>query len=243
MVGTTSPLSFRCVVIDDEPPAIAVITNYIKRMSELRMAAAFNNAMEAKKYIEENQPEIIISDIKMPGKSGIDLVKGLAYQPSVIFASAYDQYAINGYELGVTDFLRKPFSFQRFSDAIHKVIHPKMPLLPEVHKKDPFIFLKADRIIHRVMLSQVFFFQAFGNYCKAFFIDGSVRVYNSKISSVEELVKPHGFLRVHKSFLVSSNKITSYSKHRLVINAKEIPVGENYRKTVIEFISLVASED
>lgn len=243
MVGTTFPLPFRCVVIDDEPPAIAVITNYIKRMSELQMVAAFNNAMEAKKYIEENQPEIIISDIKMPGKSGIDLVKGLAYQPSVIFASAYDQYAINGYELGVIDFLRKPFSFQRFSDAIHKVIHPKVPLLPEVQKKDPFIFLKADRVIHRVMLSQILYFQAFGNYCKAFFTDGSVRVFNSKISSVEELVKSHGFLRVHKSFLVSSSKITSYSKHRLVIHAKEIPVGENYRKTAIEFISLVASED
>ena len=131
MVGNKSTLPFRCVIIDDEPPAIVVVTNYIKRMNELHLVAAFGNAMEAKKYIEENHPEIIISDIKMPGKSGIDFVKGLAYQPSVIFASAYDQYAINGFELGVIDFLRKPFSFQRFSNAIHKIIKPKITLLPE----------------------------------------------------------------------------------------------------------------
>ena len=232
MFGTKSTFLFRCVVIDDEPPAIAVIDNYIKRMSEVQMAAAFNNAMEAKKYIEQNQPEIIISDIKMPGKSGIDLVEGLAYQPSVIFASAYDQYAINGYELGVIDFLRKPFSFQRFSSAIYKVIHPKVPLLPPMQKKDPFIFLKADRIIHRVMLSQIFYFQAFGNYCKVFFMDGSVRVYNSKISTVEELVKPHGFLRVHKSFVIATAHIQSISSQTIVINHTSLPIGESYKKII-----------
>ncbi len=242
MVGTKSPLPFRCVVIDDEPPAIAVISNYIKRMSELEMVASFNNAMEAKKYIEENQPEIIICDIKMPGKSGIDLVKGLTYQPSVIFASAYDQYAIHGYELGVIDFLRKPFSFQRFSDAIHKVIHPKVPLLPPMQKKDPFIFLKADRIIHRIMLSQIFYFQAFGNYCKAFFTDGSVRLYNSKISSVEELVKPHGFLRVHKSFVIATAHVQSISSQTIEINHTSLSIGESYKKIVGNYFKSISNK-
>jgi DNA-binding LytR/AlgR family response regulator len=231
-----SNLLFRCVVIDDEPPAIAILTNYIRQIGQLQLVAAFGNAMEAKKYIEKYQPEIIISDIKMPGKSGIDLVEHLAYQPSVIFASAYDQYAINGFELGITDFLRKPFSFQRFSDAVSKIINPKVPLLPEVQEKEPFIFLKADRTIHRVALSKIFYFQAFGNYCKVFFTDGSVRVYNSKISSVEELVKPHGFLRVHKSFIISTSKVQSISGQTILINKTFIPIGERYKKIIVSYL-------
>ncbi|MFN7704878.1 MAG: LytR/AlgR family response regulator transcription factor [Chryseotalea sp.] len=232
MVETKPPLPFRCVVIDDEPPAIAIVSNYIKRIREVELIASFNNAMDAKKFIETNKPEIIISDIKMPGKSGIDLVKGLGYQPSVIFASAYDQYAIHGYELGVIDFLRKPFSFQRFNDAIRRITRPKAPLLQELQKNDPFIFLKADRIIHRVMLSQVFYFQAFGNYCKAYFTDGSVRIYNSKISTVEELVKQHGFLRVHKSYAIATAHVQSISNQTIVINRTPLPIGESYKKTV-----------
>ncbi len=230
------PAHFRCVVIDDEPPAITVITNYIKRISDLRIAAVFSNAMEAQKYIEATQPEIIISDIKMPGKSGIDLVKGLGYQPSVIFASAYGKYAIDGFDLGVIDFLRKPFSFQRFSSAIDKIINPKVPVLAVVQKNDPSIFLKADRIIHRIVLSQVLYFQAFGNYCKPYFAEGNVRVYNSKISSVEELVKIHGFLRVHKSFVISMANIQAISSHAIFINLTEIPIGESYRKIVVNHL-------
>jgi len=217
MVETKPPLPFRCVVIDDEPPAIAIVSNYIKRIREVELIASFNNAMDAKKFIETNKPEIIISDIKMP---------------AVIFASAYDQYAIHGYELGVIDFLRKPFSFQRFNDAIRRITRPKAPLLPELQKNDPFIFLKADRIIHRVMLSQVFYFQAFGNYCKAYFTDGSVRIYNSKISTVEELVKQHGFLRVHKSYAIATAHVQSISNQTIVINRTPLPIGESYKKTV-----------
>ena len=241
MVGNKSTLPFRCVIIDDEPPAIVVVTNYTKRMNELHLVAAFGNAMEAKKYIEENHPEIIISDIKMPGKSGIDFVKGLAYQPSVIFASAYDQYAINGFELGVIDFLRKPFSFQRFSNAIHKIIKPKITLLPEASESDPFIFLKADRIIHRVIISRISYFQAFGNYCKVFFVDGTTRIYNSKISSIEELVKPHGFLRAHKSFVISTLKVESFTSQSVVINQTVIPIGESYKKTVVNYFKSISN--
>jgi DNA-binding LytR/AlgR family response regulator len=234
MVVTKSSLPYRCIVIDDEPPAIAVISNYIKRIAELQMAASFNNAIEAKRYIEENYPEIIISDIKMPGKSGIDLVKGLTYQPSIIFASAYDRYAINGYELGVIDFLRKPFSFERFKSAIQRVINPQVPALREMRNSDPFIFLKADRIIHRVTLSHIFYFQAFGNYCKAMYKDGRVHIYNCKISSLEELTQPYNFLRVHKSFIVSVAEVQSISSQTITINHTQIPIGESYRKNAIK---------
>jgi len=228
------PVPLRCVVVDDEPAAIRVISTYINRHGGLHVLGVFTHALEAKAFITANHPDLIICDIRMPGRSGIQLVEGLDYKPYVIFASAFDRYAINGFDLGVVDFLRKPFSYERFCAAIQKIVmnHNQVPSIEP--QRDSFIFLKSGRSFHRLMLRNVLFFQAFGNYCKAFLSDGKSKVFNTKISSIDELVADYGMISVHKSYIVACAQVESFTNQYAIIRTTEVPIGESYRKNAVE---------
>lgn len=223
-----------CVVVDDEPAAIRVISTYVNRHGGLHVLGVFTHALEAKTFIAANHPDLIICDIRMPGRTGIQLVEGLNYKPYVIFASAFDRYAITGFDLGVVDFLRKPFSYERFCAAIQKIVKNHNQVSRIEPQPDPFVFLKSGRSFCRLMLRNVLFFQAFGNYCKAFLSDGKTKIFNTKISSVEELVAEHGMIRIHKSYIVACEQVESFTSQHVLIRTTEIPIGESYRKGALE---------
>lgn len=224
----------RYLIIDDEHIAHDIIKGYCDLLPNLEFTKNCYDAIEALQYLNTNTVDLIFLDINMPKLKGFDFLKSLQNPPKIIVTTAYREYAIEGFELNVVDYLLKPFSFERFVKAIQKT-QKKEPGVPnkecnEINKKES-IFIKSDKQLVQVKLSHILYVEANGNYCKVITVSETV-ITRSKISDFAEKLPKNRFLQVHKSFIVAKKQITSIEGNRIKIGINIIPIGKIYRNSL-----------
>lgn len=232
-------MNIRCLIVDDEPLAVRLISSYIQQVPELEIAAASNNAIDAFKILREEKIDLIFLDIKMPKLMGTDFLRSLPNPPKIIFVTAYRDYAFDGYELDVVDYLLKPVSFTRFMKAMTKavkLISADTPLSPAnteyKENKDPFLYFKMDRAMSKVLLRDILFIESSKEYVKLHLGNGKTLLIKQSISSLEKLLSPHRFIRIHRSYIVTIEKIDSFNTTHVSIGDSRIPIGRLYKGQV-----------
>jgi len=227
-------MKVRCLIVDDEPIATDIIISYIKNIEELEVAGTCSNALEAYNFLRKEKIELMILDIKMPQLSGLDFLRSLDNKPLVILVTAYPEHALEGYEYDVIDYLVKPVSFQRFLKAISKVFN-RLQLSNvqpgEQRKESSFIYIKSDKKMIKIMLDDILYFEGFGNYVKVVTEKKEIITYQTLNLLEKELAKD-GFVRIHKSYIVSVNKVDAFANETVEIGKKEIPVGNSYKQVI-----------
>jgi len=220
----------KCIIIEDEPLAVKVLSDYISQVPFLQLQATFKDAILATDWLRHYNTDLIFLDIHLPKLKGMAFLKMLSHPPAVIITTAYHQYAVEGFDLNVTDYLLKPFDFERFLTAVTKVktaAKEKEKATEPVEIKE-FIFLNAERKKVKVLFSEIVYIESQREYIK---IVTTKREYLSKMSTheIEALLPSHLFKRVHRSFIISVSKIDSYTAETVEVNGVAIPVGRAYR--------------
>lgn len=216
-------------IIDDEPIAHRIIEGYCKNLPMLNKIGNCFDAFEAIQFMNSNSVDLIFLDINMPKLSGFGLLKTMSQFPKVIVTSAHTEFALEGYELNISDYLLKPFSFERFLSAINKVMDDKKSVLSTADKKNKgSFFLKGDKKTHQIHTTDILFIEAYGNYIKVFLVEEMI-IGHEKISNLEVLLPSPEFLRVHKSFIVATDKIEIIEGNRIIIKEYFIPIGQSYK--------------
>ena len=226
-------------MIDDEPPALKVLSSYISNIDGLEIVAQCKNAIEALDVLRQKTVDVIFLDIKMPKILGTDFLKNLSHPPKVIFVTAYRDYAVDGYELDAVDYLVKPVSFERFFRAITKLNRLVGQVAPRAtinakENSDGFVYLKVGRDMKKVFLDDIVYVEGWKDYVKVFLANNKTILVRQSISATENLLSDHMFLRVHRSFVVSLDKVTGYNGVSVQLATKEIPIGRLYKQIVME---------
>lgn len=227
-----------CIVVDDEPLAIEQMAEYISKVPYLEMKASFQRGLDAVMYLKTNRADILFLDIQMDDINGIQILKSVKDLPSVILTTAYDQYAIEGYSLEVSDYLLKPISFERFLKAVDR-IYGKFVTIPgcdERNQAENYIFVKADSKLVRIAWDEILFIEGQRDYLK-FHLAGNRRIMTLlNFRSLEEQLPSDQFIRIHKSFIISASRIDSIGKASVRIGERDIPIGESYKPSLTAFL-------
>src|SRR5436190_2041681 len=229
------PNRIRCLIIDDEPPAREIIRRYLEQVPTLQLAGECANAMQAFALLRQEPVDLMFLDIRMPQLNGNDFLKTLKNPPKVIFTTAYPEYAVEGYELDVLDYLVKPIQFERFLRAVNKVYQqtPARQEPVEEKKSESFVYFRADRKMIKVMLQDIFYIESMKDYVKIFTANGMI-ITKQSISSVEAMLPEKDFIRSHRSYIVSARHIKSFTSELIEINNTEIPIGKLFRNEVMK---------
>ncbi|SIR08215.1 LytR/AlgR family response regulator transcription factor [Maribacter ulvicola] len=229
------------LIIDDEPIAHEIVKGYADLLPNMKLAKHCYDAIEALAYLQGNPVDLIFLDLNMPKLKGFDFLRTLQNPPKVIVTTAYKEYALEGYELNVIDYLLKPFSFERFLKAINKTIQQKgYPPQSEAIKneEEPFIFLYSDKKHIQVKLNDILLVEAAGNYCKVILKEGQQILIREKISDALEMLATDKFIQVHKSFIVAKKHIETVEGNSIQIKEYQIPIGKVYKTKVLDFLKL-----
>jgi DNA-binding LytR/AlgR family response regulator len=226
--------------VDDEPPAREIIRRYVRELPTLELAGECANALQAFTLLQQHPVDLIFLDIRMPQLNGNDFLKTLKNPPKVIFTTAYPDYALEGYELDVVDYLVKPIPFERFLKAVNKAYpngtaRPATIAIAEEKKSEAFVYFRADRKMVKVMLSDILYIESMKDYIKVF-TPGATIITKQSISSVEEMLPETSFVRVHRSYIVSLNNIKTFTSELIEIGDTEIPIGKLYRNGVMKIL-------
>jgi len=221
------------ITIDDETASHNIIKDYANNLSYLSHQKSCYNAFEAIEYLNNNTVDLLFLDINMPKLSGFDFLKTLSNPPRVIVTTAYKEFALEGYELNIDDYLLKPFSLQRFIIATTKVRHT-IEQLKNIDASS--IFLKDNKKHHQVKLNDILFVEAYGNYVKIHLNDKMI-ITHQTLSSFEGLLPKNKFIKVHKSYIIAKNKIVLIEGNLIHVNEYKIPVGKIYRQNINELLS------
>lgn len=222
-----------CIIIEDEPLATKVLSDYISQVPFLELRGTFKDAILATEYLRDNHPDLIFLDIHLPKLKGMAFLKTLTNPPAVIITTAYHQYAVEGFDLSVTDYLLKPIEFERFLGAVNKVKKAqgeKLPVQDSAEIKD-YLFLNVQKKKVKILFSEIVYIESQREYIK---IVTTKKEYISKISTheMEELLPSNLFKRIHRSFIVSISKIDSYNAEMVEANGISIPIGRGYRDVI-----------
>lgn len=229
----------KCIVVDDEPIARQYLSDYVAKMPQLELLDVYSNAKDAWEVIETGVAELVFLDIQMPELTGIELVRTLQKKPAVILTTAYSEYALEGYELDVADYLLKPISFDRFAKAVNKVagrLDKKVgPGLPpsgenETTTRD-FIFVKSGYKSVKVNISDILYVEGMKEYVVIHTKDKKFTKLD-RMKNMENFLKEKGFIRVHKSYIVSVKNIVAVFGNTIEINQKQLPLGRSFRDEV-----------
>jgi len=230
------PDKIRCIIVDDEPVALDILENHISKIDKIVIVDRCKNASEAFNMINANQVDLIFLDINMPGISGISFAKSINKNIRIIFTTAYREYAIEGFDLHAVDYLLKPISFTRLLDAINNFqeVHFSKNF-PETQSEtgSDFIFVKIDRKMHKINFSKILWIESLSDYLKIETSEGT-KVIRETISSIEMKLPSSRFMRIHRSFIITINKIKSYSNEEVIIQNKSIPISRTYKEQVIK---------
>jgi DNA-binding LytR/AlgR family response regulator len=218
--------------VDDEPASIEVLEHFIGKVFFLHLIRKCQHAIEAMQILEENKIDLLFLDISMPDVDGLQLLKSIKSKPLVIFTTGYREYALDGYEFDIVDFLLKPFDFERFLRAVNKAnsLISKSVRLPVAHQKSQqFIFVKADYKLVKISVDDILFVEGLKDYIKIFTKQKLILTLMS-MTAIEEKLPADEFFRLHRSYIISLSKIDSVSRHRVIIGEKFIPISVPYRE-------------
>lgn len=220
----------KCIITEDEPLAVNVLKNYIQRVPHLELMAVFKEAFSTGKYLQEEKIDLIFLDIHLPQLKGLDFLRTLRHPPVIIITTAYHQYALEGFELSVADYLMKPVSFERFASAVNKATKLiTINSISQSEKKENSIFLTINRKKVRILLDDILFIESKREYVTIY---TSSNEYISKISTteLEAMLSDVNFKRIHRSYIVAVDKIETYTKENVEIRGRVIPIGKNYKQ-------------
>lgn len=227
------------LIVDDEPIAHRIIEGYCKELPHLTKLGNVYNAFEASALVAQQKPDLIFLDINMPKMTGFEWLKTCSRAPKIIVTSAYQEYALEGYELDIIDYLLKPFSFPRFLKAINKASEATKitpPILPVfTGTSDGSFFLKGDKKHHQIHTKDILFIEAYGNYTKVICREERI-VCHEKISNLEKFLPEGDFLRVHKSFVVAIDKINQIQGNMIYLQEFTIPIGQTYKHKINQLL-------
>jgi len=230
----------KAIIVDDEPLARQVILEYAKDIPNLEIVCTCPNALEANKTIKETQVDLMFLDVDMPKLSGLDFLKNITHAPLVILTTAYTDYALEGYELNILDYLKKPFGFDRFFKAFQKA-EEQLSLLQlktssqKDNAKPEYIFIKSNKKTVRVQIDDIRIIEGLGDYIKIHLKDQHL-VTNLSMKKMEELLPENDFIRIHKSFIIRLDSIQAIEGNQVEIIKQKLPIGNNYRQSFNELI-------
>ena len=233
-------MTLRCLIVDDEPPALDVLELYIQSVEGLAVAARCENALQAFQVLQQQSIDLMFLDITMPKLIGTDFLRTLRNPPPVIITTAYREYALDGYELDVVDYLLKPIPFDRFLRAVGKVMKSSdNPMLAPIPEKEParytesgFLFFRTDRKLVKVLTNDILYVESLKDYVRISTATGKPLVVKQTISALEAMLPADQFVRVHRSFIAATAHVTTYTPRHIEIAGQELPIGRLYQKEV-----------
>lgn len=230
----------RYLIVDDEHIAHDIIKSYCDMLPSLQLMKHCYDALEALDYLNTHTVDLIFLDLNMPKLKGFDFLKSLAKPPKIIVITAYKEFALEGYELEITDYLLKPFSFERFLKAVNKAVQTKERIPTTIQYEDKnrtgTIFLYSDKKYIQVKLDKILYVEAAGNYSKVVLIDNAILV-REKISDILDLLSSEHFIQVHKSYIVAKDHISNIEGNRILIVDNIIPIGKFYKANIVELLN------
>lgn len=220
----------RCIAVDDEAPALRVLENYIAQRHDLRLEAAYRNPKEARQWLQQQQADLIFLDIRMPQETGMELLQQLEKKPVVIFTTAYSGYAADAFDLAAADYLRKPFSYERFCTAVDRA--KNFLLAAEGHdaglQEQDVLIIKDGNGLVKIRFAEIHYIEAYQEYIKIFTDNGRYITYE-RMKNIETLLPAVQFMRVHRSFIVSLTRVKAIQGHVAIVEETEIPVSREMR--------------
>jgi len=228
----------KCLIVDDEPLARELIRGHIEKLENIEVVAECSDAMKALNVLHEKQIDLIFMDIQMPQITGIEFMKTLKHPPKVIFTTAYREYALEGFELDVVDYLLKPITFERFLKSINKYYQINQDDVQVVNtavsdklSEESFIYVKENKKIVKIYFSEIRYIEGLSEYIQIY-TDKRKIITKTSMSQIERKLPSETFLRIHKSFIVSMNKIEAFTASSIEIQGKELPIGRSFKNAV-----------
>ena len=246
-------MKLRCLLVDDEPPALDVLETYVRAVESLELAGRCDNALQAFQVLQQQPVDVLFLDIQMPQLLGTAFVRSLRQPPAIIFTTAYREYALDGFDLGAVDYLLKPIPFDRFLRAIGKVAPrietsaaaaaaaPLVSSLAPALASEAFIYVRTDRKAMKVLLSEIQYVESLKDYIKIVITSGAPLLVKQSISSLTDMLPSSHFVRIHRSFLVALAHVKSYTAQHVGIADEELPVGGLFQKDVQRALQLPRS--
>ncbi|MBT1696769.1 LytTR family DNA-binding domain-containing protein [Fulvivirgaceae bacterium PWU4] len=227
----------KCIIVDDEPLAIEILEAYVAKVEQLELAGTFRNAVSAFTFLQQHTVDLIFLDIQMPKLSGIDFLKTLRNPPKVIFTTAFRDYAIEGFDLEVADYLLKPIPFERFLKAVAKVLHQPAASAsqPQAKVDEDYVYFKVDKKMVKTRMADILYIESIKDYVKVRTPEREI-ITQQKISYLEESLPREQFIRIHRSFIVNREKIDAYSATDVEIGKFHVPIGRNYKNDVMKVL-------
>ena len=224
---------WKCLIVDDEPPALKIIKSYVGLVENLSVVASCSNALEAMEILKKEKIDLLFLDIQMPKLTGIGFIKTLAHPPKIIFTTAYKEYAVDAFDLDAVDYLLKPISLERFLKAVNKITNSnnvtEQIMAPS---KQGFLYFRSERKMVKVFLDDMVYIESLKDYIKIHRIGDKPLMVKQSISTIEAMLPPDLFLRIHRSFIISINKVTAFTPHDVEIGNIEIPIGRQYNSNL-----------
>ncbi len=233
-------MKLKTIAIDDEPLALKLVCDYISKTPFLELVGAFDNPLDAVDFLSIQEAELIFVDIQMPDLSGIEFTRSLEEDHKIIFTTAYEKYALEGFKLNALDYLLKPFSYEEFLKAAgkaHKMAELEANSNPTIEANSQFLFLKSEYKIRRINFNDILYIEGLKDYIKVY-TTGEIKPVLSlnSIKSLEQKLPEEKFMRVHRSYLVNLDKIETIERSRIVFGKTYIPVSEQYKEKFQEFL-------
>lgn len=221
---------YNCLIVEDEPLAAEVIRDYILQIPFLQLKGICTDALYAMEMLQKEKIDLIFLDIHLPKLKGLDFVRALTKPPQVIITSAYQEYALQGYELNVVDYLLKPIEFNRFLMAVNKLKEPSNTESPVAER--PALFFNVSKKKIKVYIDEILYIESLKEYIRITTKDKSI-LTKFQLGQIEEMLSRNGFMRVHRSFLVAKNKVDAFTATEVEINGLQIPIGRSYKELVM----------
>lgn len=231
----------RCLAIDDEPLALALLEDNIRQVPFLELVAVCSNAMEALTLLRTTEIDLIFLDIQMPGLTGLQLLQSLTVRPIAILITAYDNYALDGYNLDVIDYIVKPAPFERFLKACNKAneyfrLKNLPPTIPDAPDAPDYFFVQAEYGLIKIVMGEIMLIEGLRDYLKIHLTGGKPQVIRMSMKAIEEKLPAKRFIRIHKSYIVAIDRITSIRKGSVFIDSLELPLSELYKDALLTAI-------
>lgn len=227
-------MKLNCVIVDDEQLSIDILENHLSKIPNIVVVDTFNSALPLYSLLQEKDIDLLFLDIEMPKLSGIDFIKSINNPPRIIITSANKNYAIEGFELNVDDYLIKPFSFQRLLKSVNRIFDEKKNISDENLETD-FIYLNENKKMIKIAFDNILYLESIKDYVKVVTRIKTVTT-KQKLNYFESILDSNKFVRIHRSFIVARNKIDAYSASNIEINSIELPIGRKYKDSVIELL-------
>lgn len=230
-------MNLKCIIVEDLQVAADYLARCCEKSGQIELLAHFPNVAEALVYLNQNSVDLLFLDVEMPGATGFDLLDQLAYFPKVILTTSKEEYAYNAFEYNVTDFLKKPFTYQRFLESIQKVTNPGTENNITSTATD-HIFIKSDGKLVRLNNDDILFIESMGDYVK--FVTGDKKyITHNTIKNLEEKVNRNTFIKVHRSYIINITKIDDIRENDLYIKGNEIPISKSHRPDVMKRLNII----